>query len=124
MLQLESLPIASTIPEEGATGWADTTMMHVDAANPTCSYLWMEHTLSSNLQSDLATWFGSNPVVPEACTDGSGMSTADTCKANGMDDFDKIRFWTTPVSDCSQGAGACVPYYRWVSDYIGVIGGR
>ena len=124
MLQLEGLPIASTIPEEGATGWADTTMMHVDAANPTCSYLWMEHTLSSNLQSDLATWFGSNPVVPEACTDGSGMSTADTCKANGMDDFDKIRFWTTPVSDCSQGAGACVPYYRWVSDYIGVIGGR
>jgi len=124
MLQLESLPIASTIPEEGATGWADTTMMHVDAANPTCSYLWMEHTLSSNLQSDLATWFGSNPVVPEACTDGSGMSTADTCKANGMEDFDKIRFWTTPVSDCSQGAGACVPYYRWVSDYIGVIGGR
>ena len=124
MLQLESLPIASTIPEEGATGWADTTMMHVDAANPTCSYLWMEHTLSSNLQSDLATWFGSNPVVPEACTDGSGMSTADTCKANGMDDFDKVRFWTTPVSDCAQGAGACVPYYRWVSDYIGVIGGR
>ena len=124
MLQLESLPIASTIPKEGATGWADTTMMHVDAANPTCAYLWMEHTLSSNLQSDLATWFGSNPVVPEACTDGSGMSTAESCKANGMEDFDKIRFWTTPVSDCSQGAGACVPYYRWVSDYIGVIGGR
>ncbi len=124
MLQLESLPIASTIPEEGATGWADTTMMHVDAANPTCAYLWMEHTLSSNLQSDLATWFGSNPVVPEACTDGSGMSTAESCKANGMEDFDKIRFWTTPTSDCSQGAGACVPYYRWVSDYIGVIGGR
>ena len=42
--------------------------------------------------------------------------------ANGYDDFDKIRFWTTPVSSCP--AGNCVPYYRWVSDYIGVIGGR
>ncbi|MBY0350522.1 ABC transporter substrate-binding protein [Tabrizicola sp.] len=124
LLKAEGLPIASTIPVEGATGWADTTMMAVDAANPNCSYLWMEHTLSSNLQSDLAVWFGANPSVPAACTNGSGMSTAESCTANGMDDFDKIRFWTTPVSNCSQGDGACVPYYRWVSDYIGVIGGR
>ena len=124
LLKAEGQPVASTIPEEGATGWADTTMMHVDAKNPTCAYLWMEHTLSSNLQSDLAVWFGANPSVPAACTDGSGMSTKESCSANGMDDFDKIRFWTTPVSNCSQGEGACVPYYRWVSDYIGVIGGR
>ena len=50
------------------------------------------------------------------------MATAETCTANGLDDFDKIRFWTTPVSKCD--AGECVPYYRWVSDYIAVIGGR
>ena len=124
LLKADGQPIASTIPEEGATGWADTTMMHVDAKNPTCAYLWMDHTLSSNLQSDLAVWFGANPSVPAACTNGSGMSTAESCTANGMDDFDKIRFWTTPVSNCALGEGACVPYYRWVSDYIGVIGGR
>lgn len=124
LLKADGQPVASTIPEEGATGWADTTMMHVDAKNPTCAYLWMEHSLASNLQSDLAVWFGANPSVPAACTDGRGMSTAESCTANGMDDFDKIRFWTTPVSNCSQGDGACVPYYRWVSDYIGVIGGR
>ena len=124
LLKADGQPVASTIPEEGATGWADTTMMHVDAKNPTCAYLWMEHSLASNLQSDLAVWFGANPSVPAACTDGRGMSTAESCAANGMDDFDKIRFWTTPVSNCSQGEGACVPYYRWVSDYIGVIGGR
>jgi len=124
LLKAEGLPIASTIPEEGATGWADTTMMQADAANPNCAYMWMEHTLSSNLQSDLSVWFGSNPVTPASCTDGSGQQTAEGCTANGMDDFEKIRFWTTPVANCSQGEGACVPYYRWVSDYIGVIGGR
>jgi putative spermidine/putrescine transport system substrate-binding protein len=124
LLQGEKIAVASVIPQEGATGWADTTMMHVDAANPTCAYLWMEHTLSSNLQSDLAVWFGANPSVPAACSNGSGMSTAESCTTNGMDDFDKIRFWTTPVANCSQGEGMCVPYYRWVSDYIGVIGGR
>jgi len=50
------------------------------------------------------------------------MQTAEGCSANGLDDFERIRFWTTPVSTCEQGT--CVPYYRWVSDYIGVIGGR
>ena len=124
LLKADGQPVASVIPEEGATGWADTTMMHVDSKNPNCAYMWMEHTLSSNLQSDLAVWFGANPSVPAACTDGSGMSTAESCHENGMDDFDKVRFWTTPVANCSLGEGACVPYYRWVSDYIGVIGGR
>ena len=123
LLQADGQPVASTIPEEGATGWADTTMMHADAENPNCAYLWMEHTLSSNLQSDLSVWFGANPSVPAACTDGRGMQTAEGCTKNGMDDFEKIKFWTTPVSKCPSQR-ECVPYYRWVSDYIGVIGGR
>ena len=55
---------------------------------------------------------------------GSPSYPGEGCTANGLDDFDKIRFWTTPVADCSQGEDVCVPYYRWVSDYIGVIGGR
>jgi putative spermidine/putrescine transport system substrate-binding protein len=122
LLQSDGAPIASVIPQEGATGWADTTMMHVDSEHPNCAYLWMEHTLSSNLMSDLSVWFGANPAVPAACTDGRGMQTAEGCTKNGFDDFDRIRFWTTPVSSCPQGE--CVPYYRWVSDYIGVIGGR
>jgi putative spermidine/putrescine transport system substrate-binding protein len=123
ILQSENHPVASTIPQEGATGWADTTMLHAEAAHPNCAYMWMEHTLSSNLQSDLSVWFGANPSVPAACTDGSGMQTAAGCTANGLDDFDRIRFWTTPVSKCKT-QDSCVPYYRWVSDYIGVIGGR
>jgi putative spermidine/putrescine transport system substrate-binding protein len=124
LLEAEKQPIASTIPEEGATGWADTTMMHVDAQNPNCAYMWMEHSLSSNLQSDLAVWFGANPSVPAACTDGRGMLTKEGCTTNGFDNFEKVKFWTTPTTKCSTQGDKCVPYYRWVSDYIGVIGGR
>ena len=54
ILRAQEQPIASVIPEEGATGWADTTMMHAEAPHPNCAYLWMEWTLSSNLQGDLA----------------------------------------------------------------------
>jgi putative spermidine/putrescine transport system substrate-binding protein len=124
LLKADGAPVATVFPEEGVTGWADTTMLHVDSDSPNCAYMWMEHTLSSNLQSDLSVWFGANPSVPAACTDGRGMLTAETCTANGFDNFEQVRFWQTPVADCSQGEGACVPYYRWVSDYIGVIGGR
>jgi len=122
LLQAEGLPISSVVPQEGATGWADTSMMHVDSEHPNCAYMWMEHSLASNLQADLSVWFGAVPAVPDACTDGRGMQTAEGCSANGLDDFERLRFWTTPVSTCEQGT--CVPYYRWVSDYIGVIGGR
>jgi putative spermidine/putrescine transport system substrate-binding protein len=124
LLKADGAPIATVFPEEGVTGWADTTMLHVDSDSPNCAYMWMEHTLSSNLQSDLSVWFGANPSVPAACTDGRGMLTPEICTQNGFDDFEQVRFWQTPVADCSQGEGACVPYYRWVSDYIGVIGGR
>lgn len=99
-------------------------MMHVDPKNPNCAYMWMEHTLSLNRQSDLADWLDANSSISATCTGGPGMSTQESCHENGMDDFDKIRFWITPVPNRSLGEGACVPYYRWVSDYIGVIGGR
>ncbi|MDR3472489.1 MAG: ABC transporter substrate-binding protein [Devosia sp.] len=114
-------PIASTIPSEGATGWADTTMMEADAAHPNCAYMWMEHSLEPKVQGDVAAWFGSLPAVPAACK-ASDLLGADGCTTNGYDNFDRIKFWKTPVSQCDQGQ--CVPYYRWVSDYVAVIGGR
>ena len=120
----EKFPIASTIPAEGATGWADTTMLATSAAHPNCAYKWLEHTLNSNLQSDLSVWFGSVPVVPVACTDKSGMQTAEGCTANGSGTFDKVHFWTTPVADCDQGAGMCIPYHQWVSAFMAVVGGN
>ncbi|HJY40577.1 MAG TPA: ABC transporter substrate-binding protein, partial [Steroidobacteraceae bacterium] len=60
-------PIASTVPAEGATGWADTTMMHASAKHPNCAYKWLEWSISSKVQGDVAAWFGSVPVVPTAC---------------------------------------------------------
>jgi putative spermidine/putrescine transport system substrate-binding protein len=122
ILASESQPVGSTIPAEGATGWSDTTMMHAEAANPNCAYMWMEHSLSPKVQGDLAAWFGSVPSVPAACKGNELLGDAG-CKTNGFEDFERIKFWQTPVSKCAS-QGECVPYYRWVSDYIGVIGGR
>ena len=116
-------PVASVIPDEGATGWADTTMMHADAANPNCAYLWMEHSISPKVQGDLAAWFGSVPAVPAACK-GNALLTDAGCDTNGMPNFDKVHFWRTPVAKCATQAAGCVPYYRWATDMIAVLGGR
>ncbi len=124
LLIADGQPIAAIIPDEGATGWSDTTMLAADAQHPNCAYKWMEHSLEPKVQADVASWFGSIPVMASACDGASELLTPDLCKANGSEMFDKLHFWQTPVANCSQGEGACVPYYRWVSDYIGVIGGR
>jgi putative spermidine/putrescine transport system substrate-binding protein len=116
-------PIASTVPQEGATGWADTTMMHADAAHPNCAYMWMEHSIDAKVQGDLGAWFGIVPVNLAAC-EGNALLTDTGCETNGLGDFDKIHFWRTPTAKCATQGDACVPYYRWVSDYIAVLGGR
>jgi putative spermidine/putrescine transport system substrate-binding protein len=124
LLQAAGQPIASTVPAEGATGWADTTMMHVNAPHPNCAYLWMEHSLSPQVQGDLAAWFGSVPAVPAACT-GNALLTDTGCATNGFDNFDLISFWKTPTTSCGDDRGdVCVPYYEWVTSYVAVIGGR
>jgi putative spermidine/putrescine transport system substrate-binding protein len=113
--------VASVVPVEGATGWADTTMLHAQAKHPNCAYKWMEWSLTPKVQGDVASWFGSVPVVPAAC-ENHQLLGAEGCKTNGIDNFDKIHFWRTPEATCAQGQ--CVPYSRWATDYVAVMGGR
>jgi putative spermidine/putrescine transport system substrate-binding protein len=125
VLQAAGEPIDKVVPDEGATGWADTTMLSSNAPHPNCAYMWMEHSLNPKLQGDLAAWFGTVPAVPDAC-EGNELLGPDGCANNGSESFDEILFWKTPTDDCNGTAstGSCVPYYRWVTDYLAVIGGR
>jgi putative spermidine/putrescine transport system substrate-binding protein len=122
LLRSKKAPVASVIPQEGATGWADTTMLHVQAPHPNCAYKWIEHSLSPRTQGDLAAWFGSVPATPEACK-ANALLGETGCETNGAGNFDKIHFWRTPVANCGEGR-QCVPYHEWVTRYIAVIGGR
>lgn len=120
----EGQPIATVIPKEGVTGWADTTMLHSDAAHPNCAYRWMNWSLEPKVQGDVAAWFGSVPAVPEGCK-ASALLGAKGCETNGFSHFDKIAFWKTPTAKCDSGnGGLCVSYSRWTQDYIAMMGGR
>src|SRR5688572_22980159 len=115
--------VATTVPAEGVTGWADTTMLATGARHPNCAYKWLEWSISPKVQGDVAAWFGSNPVVPKAC-EGNALLGPEGCKTNGIENFDKIAFWRTPEAKCAANAEGCVPYARWVTDYAGIIGGK
>jgi putative spermidine/putrescine transport system substrate-binding protein len=123
LLKFAGAPIDKVVPVEGATGWADSTMLHVDAAHPNCAYMWMEWSLNPKVQGDLAAWFQNVPVRLDAC-EGNELLGPDGCVNNGLNDFDKIWWWRTPTTDCGDGRMECVPYHEWVTSYVAVIGGR
>ncbi|MCG6145982.1 ABC transporter substrate-binding protein [Leptospira bandrabouensis] len=122
LLVSEKQPVASVVPQEGATGWADSTMLHKDSKHVNCAYKWLEHSLSPKVQGDLASWFGSVPSVPSACK-GNALLGDTGCAVNGFNNFEKISFWRTPKEDCS-GGRKCVPYKKWAEDYISIIGSK
>jgi putative spermidine/putrescine transport system substrate-binding protein len=123
VLKAGGAPIEKVVPVEGATGWADSTMLHVDAAHPNCAYKWMEWSLNPKVQGDLAAWFSNIPVRLDAC-EGNELLGPEGCKNNGLDNFDQIVWWRTPTTDCGDGRMECVPYHEWVTSYVAVIGGR
>ena len=53
---------------------------------------------------------------------GNALLGDQGCATNGFDKFDEIRFWRTPEAACS--TGTCVPYSRWATDYVAIMGGR
>lgn len=122
LLKADSQPIASVVPEEGATGWSDTTMMHSEAKHPNCAYAWMEWSLNPTVQGDASAWFGAVPSVPAAC-EGNELLGPDGCSTNGFDNFEQISFWKTPESNCfgDQPEGTCVPYSTWVEEYQKIL---
>jgi putative spermidine/putrescine transport system substrate-binding protein len=121
-LQANKQKIGSVVPKEGATGWADTTMMSATAKHPNCAYKWMEWSLNPKVQGDVAAWFGSVPASPKGCT-ASTLLGKEGCATNGFNNFDKIAFWKTPTTQC-KSQGTCVPYTRWVTDYVAIMGGK
>ena len=120
LLKFGGAPIDKVVPVEGATGWADTTMLHVDSENVNRAYAWMEWSLNPKVQGDLAAWFQNIPVRLDAC-EGNELLGAEGCVNNGLNDFDKIQWWRT-TADCRWAVwNVFLP--EWVTNYVAVIGG-
>lgn len=115
-LQADKVPVADTIPREGATGWADTWMLSAHAKHPNCAYLWMRWVSTPKVQAQQAIYFGETPANVKACPIMDKLSPGSAAKYHcGASEayFKSIKFWKTPVAACGNGRNDCMDYTKW-----------
>jgi len=124
-LKAANAPVNDTIPQEGATGWADTWMLAAKAPHPNCAYMWTKWVSTPQVQAEQALSYGETPVNSKACavmdTLQSGSCTAFHANAPGAY-FDSIKFWKTPIAQCDDGSTNCVPYAQWQTAWTAIKG--
>jgi len=124
-LQGANVPVADTIPSEGATGWADTWMLGTKAPHPNCAYLWYKWISTPHVQAQQAIFFGETPVNTKACSEMDTLQ-AGSCAQYHADApasyFNTIKFWKTPLADCGNGKSDCMPYSKWQTAWTSITG--
>jgi len=125
-LKSENKPVASLVPSEGATGWADTWMMSSHAQHPNCMYQWMKWTEKPAIQDQVAEFYGADPSNAKSCDllrQHIGAS-ADSDYHCGDNTFLKnIALWKTPLQQCGDSRGAsCTDYSVWAQRWQEVRG--
>jgi putative spermidine/putrescine transport system substrate-binding protein len=123
LLQADKVPVKTTLPKEGATGWSDTWMISSKAKHPNCMYMWMDWIVSPKPNAQVAEWFGEAPANPKAC---ALTAQKDFCKIFHADDekyFSEVHYWTTPTRQCGDERGAvCKDYNDWVQAWTEIKG--
>jgi putative spermidine/putrescine transport system substrate-binding protein len=120
------VPVASVIPSEGVTGWADTWMMSSHAPHPVCMTKWMEYTLRPDIQTQVAEYYGATPSNTASCPQLNKDLGKDAANYHCGDDafLSQVYLWKTPLSDCGDSRGStCVDYSTWTEKWLEVTGG-
>ena len=124
-LKAAKVPVADTIPKEGATGWADSYMLSAKSKHPNCAYLWMKWISTAKVQAQQAIYFGETPANLLACKEMDKIAKGSCAQyhANAPASyFASIKFWKTPLADCGNGTKVCMDYSKWVQAWTQIKG--
>lgn len=124
-LKADKVPVADTIPSQGATGWADTWMLATKAPDPNCAYKWMQWVTTPKVQAEEADYFGETPANKLACPIMNKIQKGSCAAyhANAPESYFKtIKFWKTPLAQCDNGKSDCVPFQQWVTAWTQITG--
>ena len=124
-LPASTTPSPTTIPREGATGWADTWMLATKAPDPNCAYKWMAYVSTPKVQAQEADYYGETPANTLACPIMNKIAKGSCAAyhANAPQSYFKtIKFWKTPLAQCDNGKNDCVPFQQWVTAWTQIIG--
>jgi putative spermidine/putrescine transport system substrate-binding protein len=125
ILQSDKQPVASTIPTEGATGWADTWMLSAHAKHPNCMYQWMKWASTPDVQALVAEFYGATPSNQQSCakiTTDLGAAAAEPYKCGDDAFVHQLHLWKTPLADCGNGKTDCMDYSVWTQKWTEVTG--
>ncbi len=119
------VPVESTIPSEGVTGWADTWMMSSHAQHPNCMLMWMQYTLQPDVQTQVAEFYGATPSNTASCSQlNKDLGKAADIYHCGDDQFlATVHLWKTPLADCGNGSQDCMDYSAWTEKWVEITGG-
>jgi putative spermidine/putrescine transport system substrate-binding protein len=119
------VPVTSTIPQEGVTGWADTWMMSSHAPHPNCMLKWMEYTLRPDVQTQVAEYYGATPSNTKSCAQLNKDLGKDAKNYHCGDDafLSQVKLWKTPLTDCGDSRGTtCTDYSAWTNAWTEIRG--
>jgi putative spermidine/putrescine transport system substrate-binding protein len=123
LLEADKVPVKTTLPKEGATGWSDTWMIHSKAKHPNCMYRWMNHIASPKANAQVAEYFGEAPANQKSCALTAAKNHCEVFHAADEEYFGKVAYWTTPTKECGDDRGAvCKDYSEWVQAWTEVKG--
>ena len=113
----------TVFPDSGSTGWSDTWMIAADTDHVNCSYEWLKWMATPETQAEVAQYFGEAPANPKACYIAA-KGFCDQYHATDAAYTDKIKFWTTPISQCLDGRTdvECTDYKDWTDAWTEVKG--
>ncbi len=119
------VPIKSTLPKEGSTGWSDTWMIASKAKHPNCMYMWMDYIISPVANATATVYYGEAPVSPQGCAEAEKQSPGhcDAFHATDEEYWKKIYLWNTPSKECLDGRGPiCTDFSEWTKAWTEVKG--
>jgi putative spermidine/putrescine transport system substrate-binding protein len=124
-LKASGAPVADIIPQEGATGWADTWLLAAKAPHPNCAYEWVKWVSTPKVQAQQAISFGETPVNTKACPIMDRLSKGACAQyhANDPSYSKNIYFWKTPIAQCGDGSSDCKPYSDWQQSWTTEVTG-
>jgi putative spermidine/putrescine transport system substrate-binding protein len=115
-LKAAGAKVDDVLPQEGATGWADTWMLSTKTRHVNCAYKFLSYATSPNVQAQQALSFGETPANKLACAEMDKLEPG-SCAKYHLDQaatyLKKIRFWKTPQEDCGDGRKDCTNYTTW-----------
>jgi putative spermidine/putrescine transport system substrate-binding protein len=120
----DGVPLESTVPSEGATGWSDTWMVAARSQHKDCAYLWMNYIISPKVNAQVAEYFGEAPANAKACALTADPKHCDIYHAGDAAYAAKIAYWTTPISQCLDGRTdvKCEDYGAWTQAWTEIQG--